>query len=96
MLRRIQGDREQNLAGGVSDFQVPSAPIDVVRFTFVAQFLDCLDGVVMGCFQIRDFNACLIQDPFMRVHEMKETMHSKAALEKLFKRLNLHHSGVCF
>jgi hypothetical protein len=38
----------------------------------------------MGCFQIRDFNARLIEDPFMPVHEMKEAMHSKAALGKLF------------
>ncbi|MBB3020516.1 hypothetical protein FHR70_003602 [Microvirga lupini] len=40
----------------------------------------------MGCFQIRDFDACLIEDPFMPVHEMEETMHSKAALGKLFNR----------
>jgi hypothetical protein len=35
----------------------------------------------MGCFQIRDFDARLIEDPFMPVHEVKEAMHSKAALE---------------
>jgi hypothetical protein len=84
MLRCIQRYREQNFAQGVSDFQVPSAPVDLVCFAFLAQFLDRLDGLIMRCFQIRDFNARLIEDPFMPVHEMKETMHSKAALAKLF------------
>ena len=86
MPRRIQGHREQNLARGIRDLQMPSAPVDVIRLTFLAQFLDRLDCLIMGRFQIRDFNARLIEDPFMRVHEMKETMHSKAALEKRFKR----------
>jgi len=82
MLRRIQRDRQQNSARGVGDLQVPSAPVDLVRLAFIAEFLDRLDGLIMGCFQIRDFNARLIEDPFMPVHEMKEAMHSKAALGK--------------
>ena len=81
MLRPIQRDRQQNFARGVSDFQVPPAPVHLVRLAFLAQFLDRLDGLIMSCFQIRDFNARLIEDPFMPVHEMKEAMHSKAALE---------------
>ena len=59
---------------------MPPAPVDIVRLAFLAQLLDRLDGLIMGCFQIRDFNARLIEDPFMPVHEMKEAMHSKAAL----------------
>ena len=81
MLRRIQGYRQQNLARRVSDFQRPSAPVDGIRLAFLAQLLNRLDGLIMGRFQIRDFNAGLVEDPFMRVHEMKETMHSKAALK---------------
>jgi hypothetical protein len=84
MLRCIQGYHEQDSACDVSDLQVPSAPVDLVRLAFLAQLLDGLDGLIMGCFQIRDFDTRLIEDPFMRVHEMKETMHSKAALAKLF------------
>jgi hypothetical protein len=65
---------------------MPSAPVDILFLAFVPQLLDRFDRLVMGGVQIRDFYACLIEDPFMRVHEMKEAMHSKTALEKLFKR----------
>ena len=60
---------------------MPAAPVDLIRLAFLAQLLNRLDGLIMGRFQIRDFNACLIEDPFMPVHEMKEAMHSKSALE---------------
>ena len=86
MLCPIQWDREQNSACSVCNLKVPSAPVDLVRLAFLAQLLDRLDGLIMGRFQIRDFNARLIEDAFMRMHEMKETMHSKAALGKFFNR----------
>jgi hypothetical protein len=35
----------------------------------------------MGRLQIRDFNASLVQDPFVRMDKMKVTMHAKVALK---------------
>ncbi|MEE1655228.1 hypothetical protein VB618_03390 [Microvirga sp. CF3062] len=86
MLCRIQRDRQQDISCRISDFQLPAAPIDLFVLAFLPQFLDRFDRLVMSSFQIRDFDACLIEDSFMRMHEMKETMHSKAALGKLFNR----------
>jgi hypothetical protein len=31
----------------------------------------------MGCFQIRDFDSCLVDDPFVRVHKVKVTVHDR-------------------
>jgi L-alanine-DL-glutamate epimerase-like enolase superfamily enzyme len=62
---------------------VPAAPIDRVRLTLLAKFLYGPDSLVIGRFQIRDLYARLIGDPFMRVYEMKITMHAIAALEIL-------------
>lgn len=93
MLRRIQRDRQQDFTRGVRDLQVPPAPVDLVGFAFLAQLLDRLDGLIMSCFQIRDLYACLIEDPFMPVHEMKEAIHSKAAL-KTFQPPDVYYSGA--
>nr|WP_201860995.1 hypothetical protein [Microvirga soli] len=86
MLRRIQWYRQQDISRRIGYLQLPSAPINLFVLAFVTKLLDRFDSLIMGGVQIRDFYACLIEDPFMRVHEMKEAMHSKTALEKLFKR----------
>jgi hypothetical protein len=103
MLRHlVQRNREQNFARRIGDFQVPSTPVDLVGLALLAQFLDGLDGLIMGGFQIRDFNPCLIKDPFMPVHEVKETMHAKAALKNAstagfqpFRSLPLNEQFPC-
>jgi hypothetical protein len=35
----------------------------------------------MGRFQIRDFNSCLVDDPFVRVHKVKVAVHERTTLE---------------
>ena len=81
MLRHIQRDRQEDVSGLVGDFQLPAAPLDVLVLAFLPQFLNGFNGLIMGCFQVRDFNPNLVDDPFVRVHKMKVTVHAGATSE---------------
>ena len=77
MLRRIEGNGQQNLPGLVNDLQLPAAPIDLVGFAVLPQFLNGLKRLIMGCLYVRYLDARLIQDTFMRMYKMKVAMHAR-------------------
>ena len=102
MLRCIEGDQKQDFPRSVGDFQLPSVPVDLVRLALRSQLLDRLERLVMGCFQIRNLDARLIQDPVVCVDAMKVSVHSNAALEnsstagfKPFRSLLLDEQFPC-
>ena len=77
MLRRIEGNGQQDLPGLVHHFKLPAAPIDLVGFAVLPQFMNGLERLVMGCLYVRHLDARLIQDTFMRMYKMKVAMHAR-------------------
>jgi hypothetical protein len=95
MLRHIQRNRQQDIARLVDDLKVPAVPVDLVGFAFLPQFLNGFERLIMGCFEIRDFNSGLVDDSFVRVHKVKVTVHDWATLEIFTHRRASTRPGIC-
>ena len=81
VLGGIQRNRQKDAAGLIDDLQVPATPVDILGIGLFAQFLNGLERLIMRRIQISDIDPRLVQDPFVRMHKMEVTMHSKTALE---------------
>ncbi|EIM28542.1 hypothetical protein MicloDRAFT_00051280 [Microvirga lotononidis] len=95
VLRHVERNRQKDISGLVDDFEVPAAPVDLVGFAFLPQFLNGFESLIMGGFQIRDFDSCLVDDPFVHVHKMKVAVHDRTILEIFTRQSSRNGSGIC-
>lgn len=95
MLCRIQRNRQQDIARLVDNLELPAAPVDLIGFAFLSQFLNSFKGLIMGCFYVRDFNSCLVDDPFVRVHKVKVTVHDRTTLEIFTQSPSRNRPEIC-
>ena len=71
----VQRHRVQERPLGADDIEPPTRPIVDIRTDLMPQLGDGELGLILGAFQIVDFDPCIVDDLFVIVYKVEEAAH---------------------